>query len=130
MKTTIKKGRLDLASRSIHLSLVLFGLAAWLTGGGADDYKNADHFDFTIHKWIGMALAAALLLRIIYGIIGPGDLRFSKWLPYTKERLKLAGEALLSAALYRAPVRSAHLAGAGRSSWWIHALHNGDTRGG
>lgn len=108
-KIDFKKGKTDRPVRTIHLTIVVFALAAWLTGDGADDYKKADFFDYTIHKWLGLGLTIPVILRIIYGLTGPVNLRFSRWVPYTKERLELARKALSGLLLFKLPDRKAHL---------------------
>lgn len=78
--------------RILHLGIVLFGIAALFTGEMADDYKKVEHLGFIIHGWAGMGLASIILIYIAYGIAGPEDSRFSKWVPYNRERIKLVKE--------------------------------------
>ena len=104
---------MDITSRIIHLGIMVFALSAYLTGDMADDYKKVEYLGFTIHKWLGMAVAFFVLFRIIYGIVGPQKVRILKWLPYTKERLKEAGEALTAALSFKRPSAPAHLAVSG-----------------
>ncbi|NIP70489.1 MAG: hypothetical protein GTO04_15290, partial [Planctomycetales bacterium] len=54
------------------------GLLAYLASGWAEDYEKARHFGFTLHKWLGILLAAFIALRLIYGIIGPKVVRFTQ----------------------------------------------------
>lgn len=56
---------------AVHLGLASFGIAAWLTGSLADDYKKAEHTGFTLHGWVGMGLAIFIILRVLLGIWGP-----------------------------------------------------------
>ncbi|HEX2651949.1 MAG TPA: cytochrome b/b6 domain-containing protein [Burkholderiales bacterium] len=101
-------GQYDGVSRSIHLALALFGLAALLTGDLAGDYKRAEHSGFTIHSWIGLGMAVALGLRLAWGIVGPRDARFSRWLPVTAARLRLAVRDVAELARLRLPVPGRH----------------------
>ena len=79
---------LENIARVIHLGLTLFGISAWATGFLADDYKRVEHLGFSIHSWLGISFAFFLILRIGYGFCGSGRLQFSKWVPYTKDRLR------------------------------------------
>ena len=107
-KFVFKKGKIDIPTRTIHLGIMVFALAAYFTGDAADDYKRMEYLGYTIHKWLGMGVSIFILLRIIYGLIGPKAARFSSWVPHTKERLQLAREGLKSALLYQRPKRPAH----------------------
>lgn len=71
-----------------HLAMVGLVFAAWLTGDLARDYKKIEHTGFLIHGRIGMALALAVFLYLVYGIFGPRSARFSEWFPFTGKRLQ------------------------------------------
>ncbi len=107
-KAVFKKGKIDIPTKVIHLGIMVFALTAYFTGDGADDYKKLEYSGYTLHKWLGMGLSLSILLRIIYGLIGTQTARFLNWVPYTKERLRLAREGLMSVFLYRKPNRPAH----------------------
>lgn len=91
-----------------HLGLILFGITAWLTGDAADDYKKYEHFWFTMHGWIGMGFALSICLYVFYGMIGPRNARFSRWIPYSKERLLLVREDIAGLMKFRLPDRKSH----------------------
>ena len=103
-----KRDDLDIFSRIIHLGILVFAVAAWLASEWAGEYEKADHFGFTIHKWLGITLAAFICLRLIYGIFGPKNIRFTQWVPYTKERLLLVWEDILGLLRFRLPDRPTH----------------------
>ncbi len=107
-KAVFKTGKIDIPTRVIHIGIMVFALTAYFTGDGADDYKKLEYSGYTLHKWLGMGLSLSILLRIIYGLIGVQSARFTSWVPYTKERLRLAREGLMSALLYKKPKRPAH----------------------
>ncbi len=107
-KAAFKKGRIDVPTRVIHIGIMIFALTAYFTGDGADDYKNAEYSGYILHKWLGMGVSIFILLRIIYGLVGPEPARFSSWVPYTKERFRLSRDGLMSIFLYRKPTRPAH----------------------
>jgi cytochrome b len=107
-RAVFKTGKIDIPTRVIHLGIMVFALTAYFTGDGADDYKKLEYSGYTLHKWLGMGLSLSILLRIVYGLVGAEAARFSNWVPYTKKRLRLAGEGLMSVFLYRKPKRPAH----------------------
>jgi len=94
--------------RTCHLGLMVFGIAAWLSGDGADDYKKYEHLWFTVHSWIGMGLASSISLYILYCTMGPKKSRFSQWVPYTKERLQMVRQDISGLLRFRLPDRPAH----------------------
>jgi cytochrome b len=100
---------LDDISRVIHLGLTLCGILAWATGFLAGDYKRLEHLGFSIHSWLGISFAFFLILRIGYGSWGPDDYRFSKWVPYTKDRLLAVLEDLLMLLRFKLPERPMHV---------------------
>jgi cytochrome b len=104
----IEREELDGLTIFLHAGLMVFGLLAWLTGEWAGDYKKLPHWGFFIHKHLGLGVAFFLLLRIVYGFIGPEVARFAHWVPYTKDRLKLVWEDLLTLARLRLPDRATH----------------------
>lgn len=97
----------------VHFGMVVIGIAALLSGLLADDYKKVEHWGFTIHSWIGIAGAAIVLLRVMLGIVGPHDLRFPNWVPYTHERLSYVKEDIISLRTLNLPPRPPHFGVAG-----------------
>jgi cytochrome b len=104
-----EKYDLDILTRIIHLGLMIFGTLAWLTSGWAEEYEHAKHLGFTVHSWLGMGLASFIALRLIYGLVGPASARFTHWVPYTKERLLLVWEDILTLLRFRLPDRPSHI---------------------
>jgi cytochrome b len=100
--------RYDAGTRLIHLALVLFGVAALISGQFADDYRRANHTGFDIHRWIGLGMALAIALRLLWGLFGPMEVRFASWLPVTRERLRAVGEDIAALLRFRLPVRAGH----------------------
>lgn len=92
----------------LHAGLMVFGVLAWLTGEWAGDYKKLHHWGFSLHKHLGLGVAFFLILRIAYGLVGPDTARFSRWVPYTRDRLKLVWEDLCTLARLRLPDRPTH----------------------
>jgi cytochrome b len=108
-----KNVELDFTTRLLHFGLMVTGVLAWISGFGADDYKLPHHAGFTLHRWLGMGLTLCLGARFLYGIVGPPAARFSRWVPYTRERLKLVGEDLLNLLRLTIPDRPARVGLAG-----------------
>lgn len=96
-------------SRVIHLGLTVFGISAWATGFLADDYKRLEHLGFSIHSWLGISFVFFLLLRIGYGFWGPDNYHFTKWVPYTADRLRVAMEDIWTLIKFKLPQRPTHL---------------------
>jgi cytochrome b len=103
-----RKDDLDGFARVIHLGMLTFGLLAYVASGWAEDYEKAQHLGFTVHKLLGILLAASIALRLIYGILGPRVVRFTQWVPVTKERLLKAWEDVLTLLRFRLPDRPVH----------------------
>ena len=99
----------DTVSRLIHMALAVLGIAAIASGQFAGDYKSSVHFGFTVHSWIGLGLAGAIGFRLLWGIIGPRDMRFSHWFPLTAARMRLVGNDLASLVRLELPDREKHL---------------------
>lgn len=102
----------------VHLGLVIFGAAALLSGLAAGDYKKFDHMGFTLHSWIGMAGSYIILLRVALGLVGPPNLRFANWVPYTREKLSCVKEDIIGLCHLRLPDRPTHVGVSGL----VHAL--------
>lgn len=100
-------------ARLVHLGLALLGAAAFASGQGADDYKTAAHAWFSVHRGVGIGVAALVAARLALGLAGPAHLRFAGWLPVTGERLRLAWEDVLSLLQRRLPDRPTHVGLAG-----------------
>ncbi len=92
----------------IHLGLLIFGVAAGVTGLLAEDYKKAEPIGFTIHSWLGMGLAVFAGIRLLTGIIGPRSVRFTQWMPFTVSRMKRVVEDMAGLARFRMPERPTH----------------------
>ena len=84
-----------------------------ISGLQAGDYKKIEHLGFTLHSWIGMAAAFFILLRVVLGIVGPAELRFSRWIPFTRERLACVREDITGLLGMRLPERPTHVGIAG-----------------
>lgn len=95
---------LDTGSRLIHLVLVLTGVAALATGDFADDGP----LGFGVHAWIGIVFALAIGLRLLWGLLGPREMRFATWVPHNRVQLQPALDDVLGLLRLRLPQRPLH----------------------
>jgi cytochrome b len=100
--------RYDAGTRLIHLALVLFGIAALVSGQFAGDYRRELHTGFDIHRWLGLGMALAVAARFAWGFAGPKEVRFASWLPVTRARLAVVGQDIADLARLRLPVHAGH----------------------
>lgn len=100
--------RYDAGTRLIHLALVLFGIAALVSGQFAGDYRRESHTGFDIHRWLGLAMALAVAVRIAWGFAGPREARFAAWLPVTRARIAVVAQDLGTLARLRLPIHAGH----------------------
>jgi cytochrome b len=99
---------LDNLTRFIHLGLTIFGILAFFTGLMAGDYKRAHHLGFSLHKWLGISLAFFVFFRLWLGFYGSREVRFSQWLPYTRDRLLMVLEDIVNLLRLKLPERPTH----------------------
>ena len=104
---------LGVTAISVHLGFLVFGIAALLSGLAAGDYKKIEHFGFTLHSWFGMAAVFIVLLRMVCGLVGPAELRFTNWVPFTRERLLCVKDDIAGLLRLRLPERPTHTGLAG-----------------
>src|SRR5690348_17369400 len=95
--------RLDVPTRVLHLGLVVFGTWAWWIGEDAGDYHKPDHSGYLLHMYVGLAFAGFLLLRLLWGSVGPKELRFTAWFPWTRERFTYVKEDLRTLMRFKLP---------------------------
>lgn len=89
----------------LHFGLMVFGVLAWLTSFGAGDYKKMEHFWFSLHRWLGAGTALFVGLRLLYGYMGPDQVRLANWASYTRERLQPVMEDLRGLLTLKLPDR-------------------------
>lgn len=111
--TNKQRNFLGFGALLMHLGLMAGGLAAWLTGLLAGDYKKAEHLGFTVHSWIGIVVVSIVAWRLITGIVGPPSVRFACWMPLTRERFQLVLDDIAGLMRGKRPLRPTHLGLAG-----------------
>jgi len=100
-----------LPARILHLGLAGFGIAAFSTGEFAEYGGNSP--GYLLHAYLGLSLAAFIILRIGSGVAGRGVLRFSGWSPLSGRQWALARQDLRSLLRFEVPDRGMHLGLAG-----------------
>lgn len=100
--------RLDVPTRALHLGLLSFGVWAWWIGEDAGDYHKPVHDGYTLHMYVGLIFTGFLVLRLLWGFVGPRAARFSAWVPYNRERLAAVGADLRMLARLRVPEPVTH----------------------
>jgi cytochrome b len=104
---------LDDLTRLIHLGLAVLGVAAWVSGLFAGDYKRLAHLGFSWHRWLGLSLSFLVFYRVWLGFYGrPAD-QFREWFPYTPERIGWVFEDLINLLRLKLPDRPTHAGLAG-----------------
>lgn len=76
-----EQDKLDFTTLVLHAGITVFGLAAWLTGEWAGDYKTLTHAGFELHRFLGISLSLCILARLLYGVWGPDQVRWSALIP-------------------------------------------------
>jgi len=79
--TSEEKDKLDFPTLLLHTGITIFGLTAWLTGDWAGDYKRLSHPGFSLHRGLGICLAGFILVRLLYGVLGPVQFRWGSLIP-------------------------------------------------
>jgi cytochrome b len=78
---SVETDKTDFPTLAIHAGIALCGVAAWLTGDWAGDYKRLSHPGFSLHRGLGICLAAFMLARLLYGALGPAKFRWGSLIP-------------------------------------------------
>ncbi len=80
--------KLNIPTRVLHLGVAVLGTWAWWIGEDAGDYHKP--------------------LRLLYGFFGPKGLRFSAWVPYTRERIAAVKSDIQTLLRFRMPEPHVH----------------------
>ncbi len=78
----------DAFVRVCHWALVICVAGAWFTQSGAPDW----------HTWLGYAVLAVLVLRLVWGFIGPASARFARFIRSPGKTFTYAGQVLAGRA--------------------------------
>lgn len=105
MQTT-DQSAYSLLERAVHLSLAAFGVSAFLTGEWAE--SGTAGTGYLIHAWLGLSLAAAILLRALEGVAGRPAMRFGRWSPLARRQWAMAAADLKGLVKLQVPQRGMH----------------------
>lgn len=71
-------------AKILHMGLAVFGVTAYLSAELAENGHNT--VGYLLHAYLGLSLAAFLLMRVIPGLIGGGVLTFSGWSLFSRKQ--------------------------------------------
>ncbi len=93
-------------AKVIHLGVAVFGIAAFLTGELAEDGSAST--GYLLHAYLGLSLAAFVLVRIISGFTTTKELSFKGWSPFSRLQWGLALEDFRTLLRLGVPERDKH----------------------
>lgn len=93
-------------AKILHLGMATFGILAFLTAEGAED--GSASIGYLLHAYLGLSLAAFVLLRVGLGFAGRQQMRFSSWSPLLRRQWALALEDVRDLLRLRVPERGMH----------------------
>ena len=99
---TVPEFRYPLPARLIHGAVALFFIGSWATGELAEHGGLANP-GYLLHAGLGLLAGLALAARMVYGVVGPREMRFTAWAPVTRRRLALVAEDLRGLLCLRLP---------------------------
>jgi cytochrome b len=95
-----------LYAKILHSGMAGFGILAFLTGEFAEDGSGS--LGYLLHAYLGLSLAAFVLLRLLRGLVGPGPLRFTDWSPISRQQWDKALQDIQDLLRFRIPERGMH----------------------
>jgi cytochrome b len=93
-------------AKILHLGMATFGILAFLTAEGAEDSSTS--VGYLLHAYLGLSLAASVLLRVICGCVGQMQMRFSSWSPLSRRQWAMALDDVRNLLRLRVPERGMH----------------------
>lgn len=93
-------------AKIIHLGIALFGTTAYLTAELAEDSSSS--LGYLMHAYLGLSLAAFMLVRICVGLSSSPSLSFKGWAPFSRFQLKLVLEDFRALITLKVPERDRH----------------------
>lgn len=98
--------RYSIPAKITHMGLAIFGITAYLTAEAAE--HSDDGFGYQLHAYLGLTLMAFVLLRVIRGITGAADMRFSSWSPFSRAQWAQAINDVKNLLQLKMPERGMH----------------------
>ena len=90
----------------LHGGLAIFGITAFLTAEMAEN--GSDSLGYYLHAVLGFSVVVFVTARIIAGIAGSGQARFSGWSPFSPCQWRLAWQDVRGLSRLQVPERGAH----------------------
>ena len=95
-----------LYAKFLHMGLAMFGVTAYLTAELAENGQEST--GYLLHAYLGLSLAAFLLMRAFPGFIGGGPLKFSGWRLFSRQQWLQVFEDIRGLFRLRMPERGMH----------------------
>lgn len=103
---TTETSRYTTKAKLLHLVLAFAGIGAFASG------EWAEHNDFAagyqIHAWLGLAVAACLIIRLIFGLFFRSEHAFKSWAPFSLKQMRAARADVLMLCRLKFPEREPH----------------------
>ncbi len=93
-------------AKLIHLGLAVFGITAYLTSEFADD--DVTSIGYLLHSYLGLSVAAIIILRLVVGVTTQGTLSFKNWSPFSMKQWRLSLDDFRSLLSLKIPERNSH----------------------
>lgn len=102
----MKKYEYPIYAKLIHLGLAVFGITAYLTSEFADD--DVISIGYLLHSYLGLSVAAIIILRLVLGVATQGTLSFKNWSPFSIKQWRLSLVDFRSLLSLKVPERDRH----------------------
>ena len=102
----MKKYNYPTYAKLIHLGLVVFGVTAYLTSEFANE--DVTSIGYLLHSYLGLSVAATIILRLVVGVATQWPLSFKNWSPISIKQWRLALDDLRSLLSLNMPERDRH----------------------
>jgi cytochrome b561 len=102
----MKKYEYPTYAKLLHLGLAAFGITAYLTSEFADD--DVTSIGYLLHSYLGLSVAAIIILRLAVGVASHGALSFKNWSPFSIKQWQLSLEDFRSLLSLKVPERDTH----------------------
>jgi cytochrome b561 len=93
-------------AKFIHLGIAVFGITAYLTGDWADG--DGTSLGYLMHTYLGLSLAAFMLVRIAVGLSGSQTLSFWGRSPFSRQQWRFSLADIKTLAKLGLPERDPH----------------------
>ena len=91
---------------ALHLGLAVFGITAYLTSEFTDD--DVASIGYLLHSYLGLSVAATIVIRLVVGVSTQGTLSFKNWYPTSIKQWQLSSDDFRSLLSLKVPKRDTH----------------------